>query len=172
MIFLSMEQTATLKHWFAPERPGPLVGPHVIHTGHVIRRLGPADTQLLEGLGPESFWISKTWGGPGGLASSGFGWGAFVEGQLASVACTFFLGAHYEDIGVATEPQYRGLGLSTACARALCGDIRAREHQPSWTTSPDNIGSVRVAEKLGFVFDRHDSLVVIGIEIPVPASNA
>jgi RimJ/RimL family protein N-acetyltransferase len=249
MILLTPEQTATLKNRFLPERPGPLIGSHVIHTGHGrclvdrwpapqavlvetagnysllgdaralspadlpphlkgfvetseafvpllevafpdvvtwprivfarpdaphpptagddrVRRLEPADIPHLEGLGPESAWISKTWGGPQGLAASGCGWGAFVGGQVASVACTFFLGETYEDIGVVTGPEFQGRGLSTACARALCHDIQARGHQPSWTTSLDNAASMRVAEKLGFVFQRYDRLYVVGVPVP------
>lgn len=254
MRLLTPKQTATLKQWFLPERPDPLIGSHVIHTGHgtclvdrwpapqvvlvetagnytllgeaqalipaeiqphlrgfvetstgfvpllraafpdlkawprvifaqpevpnlvsagnySLRRLTSADTPLLQGLDPESAWISKTWGSARGLAASGFGWGAFVAGQLASVACTFFLGETYEEIGVVTEPGFRGLGLSTACTGALCHDIWARGHQPSWTTSPDNLGSLRVAEKLGFTIQRNDWLYVVGIEIPAPASR-
>ena len=33
MILLTPEQTARLESRFLPEKPGPLVGPHVIHTG-------------------------------------------------------------------------------------------------------------------------------------------
>jgi RimJ/RimL family protein N-acetyltransferase len=254
MKLLTPKQTATLKKWFLPERPGPLVGSHVIHTGngacfvdrwpapqvvlvetagnytllgaaqaltpadiqphikgfvetseafvpllkaafpdvrtwqrvifeqqdaprqvaagdYCVRRLEPSDAHHLWGLGPESVWISKMWGGPNGLASSGFGWGAFVAGQLASVACTGFLGETYEDIGVVTEPRLRGMGLSTACAMGLCSDIQARGHQASWTTSPDNLASVRVAEKLGFVVQRHDQLYVVGVPIPEAAGS-
>ena len=251
---LTPKQTATLKGWFLPERPGPLIGLHVIHSGHgacfvdrwpapqavlveiagnyallgaaqaltaaeiqphiqgfvetsddfvpllrtafpdvktwqrvifelpgaprqmpadgySVRRLGPSDAHHLSGLGPESAWISTMWGGPDGLASSGFAWGAFAAGQLASVACTAFLGDTYEDIGVVTEPGFRGLGLSPACAMALCNDIRARWHRPSWSTSPDNLASMRVAEKLGFVIQRHDRLYVVGVPIPEPAGT-
>ena len=131
-----------------------------------LRRLEPSDAEHLSKLDPESFWISKTWGGPEGLAASGYGWGAFVDARLVSVACTFFLGQNYEDIGVITEAKFRGLGLSLACSNALCQDIHARCHQPSWTTSPDNVASARVAEKLGFVMQRHDQLYVVGIPIP------
>jgi len=70
-----------------------------------------------------------------------------------------------------TEPQFRGGGLSTACAAALCEDIRARSHQPSWATSPDNLASIRVAEKLGFTLQRRDVLYVVGIPIPELASQ-
>jgi GNAT superfamily N-acetyltransferase len=135
-----------------------------------IRRLVAVDAPHLQQLSSDSIWISKTWGGPVELAASGYGWGAFVAGQLAAVACTFFLGDTYEDIGVVTEPQFRGLGLSTACALALCHDIYTRGHQPGWTTSPDNTASVRVAEKLGFTVYRQDFLYVIGIPIPQPAA--
>jgi hypothetical protein len=92
---------------------------------HLRRR--PPQARTISGVSsPEVDWISKTWGGPPGLAASGCAWGAFVEGVLASVACTFFCGETYEDIGVITEPEYRGLGLSAACASSLCDDIRAR----------------------------------------------
>ena len=134
-----------------------------------VRRLGPSDIHHLLGLSPDAAWISKTWGGPQGLASSGFGWGVFMAGQLVSVACTFFLGETFEDIGVVTESGFRGKGLSTACAQALCDDIRARGHCPTWTTSPDNTASIRVAEKLGFTVQRNYELYVVGVQIPEPA---
>lgn len=252
MIQLTSAQIATLKHWFLPERPGPLIGFHVINTGlgacwadrwpmpqvvlaeiagnyallgdaqaltpadirpyikgfvdtsdafvsllkaafpdvktwprvvfelqqapdpfpagdYLVRRLEPVDASCLSKFGPETAWISKIWGGPSGLAASGFGWGVFVSGQLASVACTGFLGDTFEDIGIVTEPEFRGLGLGPVCALALCDDIKARGHRPSWTTSPNNLASVRVAQKLGFVWQRDDRLFVVGIPIPEPA---
>jgi len=245
MTLLTPRQTATLRDWFVPDQPGPLVGLHVIQTGngacfadrwphpravlmdiagnyalagepdalipdhlrrqiagfvdaparfvpllqatfsivhvrkrvifaletaprfsfpqeHLIRRLALADTYHLWGLSPEVAWIGKSWGSPTGLATSGYAWGAFVQGHLVSVACTFFLGQQYEDIGVVTEPEYRGLGLSVACAGALCAEIQARGRRPSWSTAPENIASVRVAEKLGFAVQRRDCLYVVG----------
>lgn len=131
-----------------------------------VRRLSVADTSVLECLDQDSIWIAKTWGGARGLATSGYAWGAYIEGELAAVACTFFLGRSYEDIGVVTVSEFQRRGLSTACAAALCRDIRARGHQPTWATSPDNTSSLRVAEKLGFQVDRQDVSYVIGIDIP------
>jgi hypothetical protein len=51
--------------------------------GHVVRRLDPEDAYQLWGLSPELRWICNTWGGPAGLASSGYAWGAFADGRLA-----------------------------------------------------------------------------------------
>ena len=251
MILLTPNQTATLRDCFLPDRPGPLVGLHVIHTGNgacfvdrwpepraiitdtagnyalagdpdalqpdelqrriagfvdapepfvpllraaftdvtvwervildlearpsvaapsgfLLRRLGAADAYHLWGLSPGSAWISKTWGGPPGLAASGYAWGAFSEARLVSVACPFFVGAGYKDLGVVTEPEFRGRGLSVACAGAVCGDILDRGRRPSWTTATDNLASLRVAEKLGFVHQRRDRLYVVGIPVPAP----
>ena len=78
---------------------------------HPVRRLTPADTQYLDRLCEEVIWVGKTWGGPSGLAGSGTAWGAFAEDRLVSVACTFCVGDRYEDIGIATEPEFRGLGF-------------------------------------------------------------
>lgn len=254
MIQLTIRQLTTLRNWFLPDRPGPLIGLHLLNTGHgtawadrwpepraiyvetaqngslagdpmaltpamirdvvvgfieapsafvplleetfpdlvvwerviaalptaptyrqpagfTVRRLTSADAHHLAKLSDESFWISKTWGGPAGLAASGYGWVAFAGDQLAAVANSFFLGDTYEEIGVATEPAFRGQGLSVACSGVLCEEIRARGHIPSWTTSPDNLASMRVAEKLGFQWVRNDFLYVIGIDVPRPAST-
>jgi RimJ/RimL family protein N-acetyltransferase len=252
MIQLTAQQLTTLRHCFSPERPGPLIGPHRLNTGHgtawadrwpdpralyvetaqngslvgdptaltpemirevvvgfveaptafvpllqktfpdlvvwerviyrlptapiyrqpagfTLRRLTNADADHLANLSDESFWINKTWGGPAGLAASSYAWGAFAGDQLAAVANVFFVGDTYEEIGVVTEPAFRGLGLSVACSGVLCEEIRARGHIPSWTTSPDNTASKRVAEKLGFQWVRNDFLYVIGIDLPKPA---
>lgn len=145
-----------------PPRPVPAVDA-------VVRRLSVTDAYHLWALSRDSSWISKTWGGPPGLAASGMAWGAFVGERLVSVACVFFVGRELEEIGVVTEPAYRGRGLSRACVHELCGDIIARGHRPSWTTSPDNLASKGVAERLGFTFRRHDLLYAVGI--PIPASD-
>lgn len=134
----------------------------------LVRRLEAEDAGQLEALSPESRWISKTWESQTNLASSGYGWGAFIEGRLVSVACTFFVGDRYEELGVATEPEFRGMGLSVACAGALCAAIRERGRWSSWTTSTDNLASLRVAEKLGFTVHHFDQLYVVGIQPPPP----
>jgi RimJ/RimL family protein N-acetyltransferase len=134
----------------------------------VIRRLTWEDAPALEELSPESSWIYKTWYTPANLAVSGYAWGAFAGARLVSVANIFFLGDQYEEVGVVTEPEFRGMGLNAACVGGLCEDIRQRGHIPSWTTSHDNLASQRVAEKVGFTFERNDVLYVIGMEPPAP----
>lgn len=137
---------------------------------HAVRRLGPDDTAALERLDTSISWIWKSWGGPAGLAASETAWAAIEDGRIVSVACPFFIGARYEDIGVVTDPRYRRRGFSTSCAAAVVRDIRARGRRPTWTTSPDNAGSLAVATKLGFRRVRDDVLYAVRITIPANAS--
>jgi predicted GNAT family acetyltransferase len=137
-----------------------------------VRRLAPADTGAVRALHPTVAWIAKTWGGPAGLAASGHGWGAFCDGALVAVACTFFAGARYHELGVATDPGHRGRGLATSCAWPAVWQAVSAGRIASWSTSPDNRASRRVAEKLGFTLLRHDALYAIGIPAPPAVSLA
>lgn len=136
-----------------------------------IRRLGRDDAAALDQLDADLRWISTTWGGPAGLAASGYAWVAWVAGALAAVAVTFYAGTDGEEIGVVTQSAFRGQGLSGACAAALCQDIVARGRRAVWSTSPDNQASIRVAEKLGFTLEHQDQLYAIGTTIPSPAQR-
>lgn len=132
-----------------------------------VRRLGPPDADALAGLDAALAWIHETWAGAGGLAASSLGHGAFDAGRLVAVAVPFFVGALHEDIGVVTEVSHRGSGLASACAAAVVADIRGRGHRPTWTTSPDNAGSLGVARRLGFTRHRED--VLYAVRVPIPA---
>lgn len=251
MVRLSPEDYEALRAWFPPGRPGPMVGLHVLNTGHgtltvdrwpepravlaesagnytlhgqpgafspaelaeliqgfveapeafvpalqqafpdlktwqrvilearevhrppapegvELRRLQAGDAGHLQRLSPVSSWIYNTWDSPEVCAASGMAWGAFEAGRLVSVVLPFFVGEQYEDIGIITEPGYRRRGLSAACTGALLEDILRRGRLGSWSTSPDNLGSLRVAEKVGFRHVRNDLLYAAGVEIPPP----
>jgi RimJ/RimL family protein N-acetyltransferase len=115
-----------------------------------IRALVADDVLQIWALPPELAWIGRTDGDPLSFATSGHAMGAFVAGRLASIACVFFQGVSFQELGVITLEEFRGRGLNTACAAALCQQIQARGQSPSWSTSLDNAASIRVAQKLGF----------------------
>lgn len=123
----------------------------VSNMDHVrICQLHCDDTHHLWGLSPSSSWITRTWSGPVGLADSSQAFGVFINDQLASVSCTYYVGQTYQDVAVTTERNFQGKGLCTACAAALCREILTKGFLPIWNTALDNPASIRVAEKLGF----------------------
>jgi hypothetical protein len=116
-----------------------------------VRRLGPADADALAALGSDAAWIHAGWGGPAELAASGHGWAASDRaGQLLAVACTHFRGTQYEDVAAYTRPGHRRHRLGLACVTALCTDIEARGHVPSWNCSVHNRASRLLAWTAGF----------------------
>lgn len=124
------------------------------------------DAAALRALHPWCAWIHDTWGGADELAAAGVARAVVVEGRAVAVAAPFFVGEEHEDIGVVTDPAFRGRGLSTACAAALVADIRGRGRTPTWTTSPRNAASRAVAARLGFRPEREDVLHAVGVPTP------
>ncbi|MGW1800961.1 GNAT family N-acetyltransferase [Streptomyces sp. NPDC001984] len=133
--------------WTLQAEPQPATVPF----GVTVRRLEPADTDALEALGPDVSWISASWGGPLGLASSGHAWAAVSRSdRILAIACTFFLGTQYEDVAVYTVPDRRRHRLGLACVTALCADIAVRGHTPTWNCSLHNRPSRLLAWTAGF----------------------
>lgn len=130
--------------------------------GTVVRRIETADADRVTSLSEDIQWIGDTFGGARGLARSALAWGAFVDGQLVSVAVPAFIGDTFEDIGVATEEKFRGRGLSPACTAKVIEDLRHRGRRGSWSTTPTNAASLRVAHKLGYRKQRDDFLLIAG----------
>ncbi|MEV0173727.1 GNAT family N-acetyltransferase [Streptomyces sp. NPDC050803] len=125
--------------------------PATVPLGVTLRRLQPADTDALADLGPDASWLSASWGGPLGLASSGHGWAALSrKGRILAVACTYFRGSRYEDVAVFTVPDHRRHRLALACVTALCQDIAARDRVPGWNCSVLNRASRLLAWTAGF----------------------
>ena len=84
------------------------------------------------------------------LLTDGVAAGAVVNGKLVSLAHTNAVTAGYGDIGVATDDEWRGMGLATASACIVARHLLERGKTPVWSTGEDNMPSLRVATKLGF----------------------
>ncbi len=130
--------------------------------GVEIRRLQWGDARAIGGLHRDLAWISNTWEGPEGLAGSGFAFGAFAQRRLVSVATPFHMGERFEDIGVVTEAEFRRRGLVAACVARVVADMAERGRSPSWSTTPDNAGSLAVAARFGAHEPREAVLYMVG----------
>lgn len=145
--------------WTLQAEPQPCTTPR----GVTVRRLEPADTDSLCALGPDAAWIHASWGGAPDLATSGHAWAAVGKnGQPLAIACTYFRGTHHEDVAVYTAPGHRRHRLALACVTALCADITARGHVPSWNCSVHNRASRLLAWTSGFRLVREYVHLAVG----------
>lgn len=96
---------------------------------------------------PRDFWAE-------GSYSKCVGFTAFVDGEPASTAFAAYLHGDKLEMGIETAERYRGKGLAKAVSVALIRYCLANGLTPDWSCRYENTGSVRLAEKLGFVQSR------------------
>jgi ribosomal protein S18 acetylase RimI-like enzyme len=81
--------------------------------------------------------------------------GIRVEGRLVAMAGERLHLARWTEISaVCTDPDYRGRGLAARLVRAVGEGIRLRGERVLLHVSADNVGAVRLYERLGFVVRR------------------
>jgi RimJ/RimL family protein N-acetyltransferase len=119
-------------------------------------RLLPIDRALLastalanvEHIRAEIGWM---WPSEERFYEQGFGWAAAVENQVVCWCTAEYLSADRCGVGITTVPEFERRGIATATAGQFLREALRRGQTPYWECRSDNIGSIRVAEKLGFV---------------------
>lgn len=115
-------------------------------------RLVPYDAQLLR-TAAQSAWSEDQMGtfmSPESFVSDGMGF-AMLEGDRLVSGCTSFC-RHPDgfEIQVDTHPEYRGKGFATTVSAAFILRCLELGQKPYWDAA--NIRSMRLAQRLGFVF--------------------
>ncbi len=81
----------------------------------------------------------------------GFGTVAVLHGEIICWCTAEYVSPTQCGIGIETAPRFEGRGVATATATYFVQQARERGVTPYWECSLNNQGSVRVAEKVGFV---------------------
>lgn len=76
------------------------------------------------------------------------------DGQVGAIAFTSFRWDDRREIGILTAPEHRRQGLARWCASAFIAQTIADGLVPVWSCRAGNIGSLRLAESLGFRIER------------------
>jgi RimJ/RimL family protein N-acetyltransferase len=96
-------------------------------------------------------WIASNWGSQNAFLKRGFGFAMMHQQKLVSWSLADCVSGTRTEIGIRTQPEYRRQGLATSTAAATVNYALQHGFQHiGWHTSQDNIGSIRVAEKVGF----------------------
>lgn len=95
---------------------------------------------------PKAFWNT----GPD-FISKGVGYTLLEGDEIVSTCFTSFIVDNKYELGVETTEKYRGKGYALFPCMALIQDCLSQGFEPIWACRKDNIGSYKLAEKLGFI---------------------
>jgi GNAT superfamily N-acetyltransferase len=145
-----LRELPTLFYGFATLRPAAAAVPAVpgIEFAPIDQTLlGDARRDPAGGVRAE---IRAMWGAEERFLERGFGYAALVNGEIACWCTAEYVSADRCGIGIETLAEYQRRGVATATAARFVQIALERRVQPFWECRADNVGSVRVAEKLGF----------------------
>jgi RimJ/RimL family protein N-acetyltransferase len=95
--------------------------------------------------------IAWMWPSEEAFYDQGFGMLALLDRQVICWCTAEYVGPTHCGIGITTMPGYERRGIATATAAAFVGEAQRRGLTACWECGAANIGSRRVAEKVGFV---------------------
>ncbi len=80
----------------------------------------------------------------------GVGYSLIYENKIASTAYSAFIHDNQFELGIETIDCYRGKGFAINTCSALIDYCINNNYEPIWACRLDNIGSINLAQKLGF----------------------
>ncbi|QZN85344.1 GNAT family N-acetyltransferase [Cellulomonas sp. C5510] len=113
--------------------------------GWRTRRATEADFARSGAVVPSGFW-------PDAASFLAHGGGTVVErdGRVGAIAFTSYRTGDDLELGIETDPAFRRQGLASAAAAAMLADVLDAGLTPVWSCREDNVGSARLAQRLGF----------------------
>ena len=91
-----------------------------------------------------------SWDSNEAFLEKGLGYAAMDSDRVAAVAFSSAVSSSEIDIGVETDPDYRGRGLAAGVAAKMCEAVLALGKKPVWACSTMNTASAKTAERIGF----------------------
>lgn len=112
-------------------------------------RIAPTDREMLRQMKgtviPKYFWDSED-----DFFENGMAYSLFYNNKLASMAFSSYKFGDQFEIGIETNPEFRGQGLAKIVCSALIDYCIEKNYEPIWACRKENIASYKLAVKLGF----------------------
>ncbi len=118
---------------------------HIISQHRIIRSERNVFHDMKGSVVPSNFWDNAD-----DFINNAIGFSLYYENQLASTAFASFLNDNQLELGMETLPQFRGKGFAQYVCSSLIDYCLENNFEPVWACSLKNIGSYRLAKKLGF----------------------
>lgn len=112
-------------------------------------KIVPTDRQMFRQMKgtviPKHFWNSED-----DFFENGMAYSLFYNDNLASMAFSSYKFGEQFEIGIETNPEFRGKGLAQVVCSALIDYCIGKNYEPIWACRKENIASYKLALKLGF----------------------
>jgi RimJ/RimL family protein N-acetyltransferase len=100
-------------------------------------------------------WMKTNWGSISGFMKKGFGFCTLHDKRIVSWSIADCVSGNACEIGIHTREDYRRQGLATLTAAAAVDySLSSGFRQVGWHCDEYNLGSIGVAEKVGFKLER------------------
>jgi GNAT superfamily N-acetyltransferase len=90
------------------------------------------------------------WDNAKAFLKNGVGFSIIREGKPVSTAYSAYMHDNQLELGIETLESYRGKGLALYTCSALIDYCLKNKYEPVWSCRLENIGSYKLAQKLGF----------------------
>jgi GNAT superfamily N-acetyltransferase len=109
----------------------------------------PANRSVFERMKgtvvPKYFWNNAD-----DFCNHGAGFSMIINGEPACTAYSAYIFEGVLEIGIETDPKYRGKGYAMQTCAALIDYCLINNYEPVWSCRLENTGSYLLAQKLGF----------------------
>lgn len=95
---------------------------------------------------PFYFWDSED-----DFLNNGVGFSLFYNGKLASTAYSSYIHDDKFELGIETVEEFRGKGFAEYTCSAIIEYCLENNYEPIWSCRLENIGSYKLAQKIGFI---------------------
>jgi GNAT superfamily N-acetyltransferase len=140
----------------------------LLEPGVSIVRIGKGEYDGITGsVIPRYFWSGRD-----AFLRAGVGFSIVDGGVAASTAFSAFIHDKQLELGIETRPEFQGKGYAFAVCRRLISCCLEMGYEPVWSCRLENVGSVKLAEKLGFkpsFFLPYFRIKTLGVTAPPPA---
>lgn len=111
----------------------------------IIRTDKEAFEKMTGAVVPLNFWNTAE-----DFINKGVAFSLYYNGKLASTAFSAYAHDDKLELGIETYEEFKGKGLAYKVCSALIEYCLENELEPVWACKKDNVGSYRLAQKLGF----------------------
>ena len=96
-------------------------------------------------------YYDEYWDSPDNFLQNGIGFCVKDGERVISEGVSIFKSNNYAEVDIITDSNYRGKGLANIVAEQFIDHCLSKNIQPRWDCDVDNVASINLGSKLGFI---------------------